>query len=161
MPFSVNPMELVMEALSEVQRRFYQDFPPHPEEARYIGVKLTLEAVALIPAAVPTSDLPKTTKCRYSFATPSTMKPTQFSYPGGSINQIPGEATICGDCRITPFYEVEDVMAKLRTYVDDINAHIADLPSRGPCSKYEVRGPFITCRSGDSASILCPSDVMA
>lgn len=67
--FPVNPMELVMEALKEVQERFYKDFPPHPEEARY------------------------------AFATPSTMKPTQFSYPGGSINQIPGEATICGDCR--------------------------------------------------------------
>ena len=46
---------------------------------------------------------------RYAFATPSSMKPTQFSYPGGSINQIPGEATVCGDCRMTPFYEVEAV----------------------------------------------------
>eukprot|EP00955_Chlamydomonas_euryale_P100313 365274-Chlamydomonas_euryale.AAC.17 len=43
----VNPMELVMEALSVVQKRFYQDFPPHAEEARY------------------------------GYATPSTMKPTQ------------------------------------------------------------------------------------
>ena len=31
---AVNPIELVMEALSEVQARFYKDFPPHPEESR-------------------------------------------------------------------------------------------------------------------------------
>ncbi len=49
------------------------------------------------------------TQKTYGFATPSTMKPTQVSYPGGSINQIPGSATICGDCRITPFYDLEKV----------------------------------------------------
>jgi hypothetical protein len=47
--------------------------------------------------------------CRYSFATPSTLKPTQWHYPSGSINQIPGTATICGDMRITPFYDMEEV----------------------------------------------------
>ncbi|GAX82993.1 hypothetical protein CEUSTIGMA_g10420.t1 [Chlamydomonas eustigma] len=105
---SVNPIELAMEALSEIQSRFYRDFPPHPDELKY------------------------------KFATPSTMKPTQVSYPGGSINQIPGQVTICGDCRLTPFYEVEDAMEKLKTYVDDINANITALPTRGPCSKYEL-----------------------
>ena len=34
----------------------------------------------------------------------SSLKPTQWSYPGGGINQIPGEATLCGDIRVTPFY---------------------------------------------------------
>lgn len=38
-----------------------RDFPPHPSEAKY------------------------------GFATCSTLKPTQWSYPGGSINQIPGQ----------------------------------------------------------------------
>lgn len=28
----INPMELCMEALSIVQRRFYEDYPPHPNE---------------------------------------------------------------------------------------------------------------------------------
>ncbi len=46
---------------------------------------------------------------RYSFATPSTMKPTQWTCPSGSINQIPGEATVCGDIRITPFYDILQV----------------------------------------------------
>lgn len=49
------------------------------------------------------------TTCRYGFATCSTLKPTQWSYPSGSINQIPGSATICGDMRVTPFYDVEEV----------------------------------------------------
>ncbi|KXZ44557.1 hypothetical protein GPECTOR_65g175 [Gonium pectorale] len=77
----------------------------------------------------------------YGFATPSTMKPTQWHYPGGSINQIPGEATVCGDCRITPFYDVQEIMDKLRSYVDELNAAggaggLEGLPTRGPCSKY-------------------------
>eukprot|EP00798_Chlamydomonas_sp_ICE-L_P008197 gene8197-1459_t len=103
---SINPLELCMEAVKEMQERFYRDFPAHAEEARY------------------------------GFATPSTMKPTQFSLPSGSVNQIPGECTICGDCRITPFYDVQAVMDKLVEYVADINANITDLPTRGPCSKY-------------------------
>jgi hypothetical protein len=46
---------------------------------------------------------------RYGFATCSTLKPTQWSYPSGSINQIPGSATVSGDMRVTPFYDVEEV----------------------------------------------------
>ena len=45
---TVNSMELAMEGLKEIQKRFYAEFPPHPMEARY------------------------------GFATPSTMKPTQW-----------------------------------------------------------------------------------
>jgi len=51
---------------------------------------------------------------RYSFATPSTLKPTQWHYPSGSINQIPGTATVCGDMRVTPFYDIEQVMRQGR-----------------------------------------------
>jgi acetylornithine deacetylase len=46
---AINPLELGMEALKEIQSRFYEDFPPHKEEQVY------------------------------GFATPSTMKPTQWS----------------------------------------------------------------------------------
>lgn len=46
---AINPIELGFAAVSEIQRRFYQDFPVHPMEARY------------------------------GFVTPSTMKPTQVS----------------------------------------------------------------------------------
>lgn len=98
-----------MEALRIIQERFYEDFPPHPDEARY------------------------------NFATPSTMKPTQMSVAKGSLNQLPPHTTVSGDVRLTPFYEVKDVIAKLKTYVADLNAGLADpsvVPTRGPCSKY-------------------------
>lgn len=103
---AINPLELALNGLSEIQRRFYSDFPAHSEEARY------------------------------GFATPSTLKPTQWSYPGGSINQIPGECTISGDVRITPFYSCAEVVSAIKGYVEDINSNIETLPSQGPCSKY-------------------------
>lgn len=97
---AINPLELGMEALKEIQSRFYKDFPPHKEEQVY------------------------------GFATPSTMKPTQWSCkfvsvgndllwkenaliyvsifivadPGGGINQIPAECTISGDVRFITLY---------------------------------------------------------
>ncbi|KAL0904882.1 hypothetical protein M5K25_027041 [Dendrobium thyrsiflorum] len=103
---TINPLELAMEALKEIQSRFYQDFPSHPQEQVY------------------------------GFATPSTMKPTQWNFPGGGINQIPGECSISGDVRLTPFYRPTDVTKKLQEYVDDINANIEKLGTRGPVSKY-------------------------
>ncbi|XP_073281644.1 acetylornithine deacetylase-like isoform X1 [Primulina huaijiensis] len=71
---AINPLELAMEALKEIQSRFYKIFPPHPSESVY------------------------------GFATPSTMKPTQWNYPWGGINQIPAECTISGDVRLTSCY---------------------------------------------------------
>ncbi|PSR93532.1 Acetylornithine deacetylase [Actinidia chinensis var. chinensis] len=103
---AINPLELAMEAVKEMQLRFYKDFPPHPKEQVY------------------------------GFATPSTMKPTQWTYPGGGINQIPKECTISGDVRLTPFYNITDVLKKLQEYVDDLNANIEKLDVRGPVSKY-------------------------
>ena len=66
------------------------------------------------------------------------MKPTQVSFPGGSVNQIPGECTISGDVRITPFYDVRDVMAAVERYTAEINANLGALPTRGPMSKYSL-----------------------
>jgi acetylornithine deacetylase len=103
---AINALELAMEASKEIQSRFYKDFPPHPKEKIY------------------------------GFATPSTMKPTQWTYPGGGINQIPGECTVSGDVRLTPFYDVPDVIKKIESYVEDLNANIEKIDSRGPVSKY-------------------------
>ncbi|KAK1273950.1 hypothetical protein QJS04_geneDACA012123 [Acorus gramineus] len=97
---AINPLEMAMEALKDIQLRFYRDFAPHPKEQVY------------------------------GFATPSTMKPTQWNYPGGGINQIPAECTVSGDC------SPRDVAKKLQEYVDDINANIDKLDTRGPVSKY-------------------------
>lgn len=103
---AINPLELSMEALKVIQTKFYEDFPPRPEEVEY------------------------------KFSIPSTMKPTQWSYPGGGVNQIPGECTINGDVRLTPFYDIEDVISKLEKYKEYINENVEKLPTRGPVSKY-------------------------
>lgn len=103
---AINALELCMDALKEIQLRFYKDFPPHEKEAEY------------------------------RFATPSTMKPTQWFYPSGGVNQIPGECTVTGDVRLTPFYDVKDVAKKVQLYVDYLNENITSLEGRGPVSKY-------------------------
>ncbi|GLT81246.1 hypothetical protein SLA2020_526400 [Shorea laevis] len=130
---AINPLELAMEALKEIQQRFYKDFPPHPQEQVY------------------------------GFATPSTMKPTQWSYPGGGINQIPAECTISGDVRLTPFYNVKDAMQKLQQYVDDINKNIEKLDSRGPVSKYvlpdeNLRGSLTLTFNEPMSGVACNLD---
>ncbi|XP_008786311.1 acetylornithine deacetylase [Phoenix dactylifera] len=131
---AINPLELAMEALKEIQSRFYRDFPPHPKEEVY------------------------------GFATPSTMKPTQWSYPGGGVNQIPAECTISGDVRLTPFYNPTDAVKKLQEYVDEINANIEKLDSRGPVSKYvlpdeNLRGRLtITFDEAVTSGVACNLD---
>ncbi|KAL1200646.1 Acetylornithine deacetylase [Cardamine amara subsp. amara] len=130
---AINAMELGMEGLREIQSRFYRDFPPHPQEKVY------------------------------GFATPSTMKPTQWSYPGGGINQIPGECTVSGDVRLTPFYDVEEVIKKLQEYVDDINSNLEKLECLGPVSKYvlpdeNLRGRLTLSFDEASAGVACNLD---
>ncbi|CAN7013419.1 hypothetical protein IGI04_012807 [Brassica rapa subsp. trilocularis] len=130
---AINAMELGMEGLKEIQSRFYRDFPPHEQEKVY------------------------------GFATPSTMKPTQWSYPGGGINQIPGDCTVSGDVRLTPFYDVKEVMKKLQEYVDDINTNIEKLATRGPVSKYvlpeeNLRGRLTLSFDEASAGVACNLD---
>ncbi|KAL9422703.1 hypothetical protein AB3S75_034895 [Citrus x aurantiifolia] len=130
---AINPLELAMEALKVIQTRFYKDFPPHLKEQVY------------------------------GFETPSTMKPTQWSYPGGGINQIPGECTVSGDVRLTPFYNVTDVMKKLQEYVDDINENIEKLDTRGPVSKYvlpdeNIRGSLTLTFDEATNGVACNLD---
>eukprot|EP01133_Synstelium_polycarpum_P019701 gene19701-23594_t len=105
---AINAIELVTDALAEIQKRFYVDFPAHAREADY------------------------------GYDVSSTMKPTLWKKIDGSYNQIPGEATICGDIRLTPFYTMEDVRSKVESYIADINANITDLRSRGPFTKYSL-----------------------
>jgi acetylornithine deacetylase len=102
---AINALELAMEVVRAIQRRFYQDFPPHPEEQRY------------------------------SFATGSTLKPTQWKVPEGSLNQIPGECTVSGDIRLTPFYRIEDAMQQVERYIRELD--VTRLPTLGP-SRYEL-----------------------
>ncbi|CDY44513.1 BnaC01g10360D [Brassica napus] len=120
---AINAMVLGMEGLKEIQSRFYRDFPPHPQEKVY------------------------------GFATPSTMKPTQWSYPGGGINQIPGECTVSGDVRLC-FSNVKEVMKKLQEYYvlpdEDLRGRLTlsfDEASAGVACNLDSRGYHVLCNA--------------
>lgn len=107
----MNAIEMAMDAITEIQRRFYTDFPRHPKENDY------------------------------NFATQSTLKPCQISCTPGALNQLPPECTVQGDVRLSPFYNVKDVREAVNKYVAEINANISMLenPScRGPHTKYSL-----------------------
>lgn len=111
---AINSIEMAMDALNYMQRKFYADFPRDPREDQY------------------------------SFTTCSTMKPTQVSCTEGSLNQVPPVCTIQGDIRLCPFYDVKDACDALRRYAAEINADpCATLQGdgtgpHGPHSKYEL-----------------------
>ena len=69
------------------------------------------------------------------------MKPTQVKCAPGGLNQIPPDATVSGDIRLTPFYDVDALKASIEAEVAAINADIEALPTRGPCSKYVITPP--------------------
>jgi acetylornithine deacetylase len=87
----INSIELAMDAVNFVERRFQAAFPRHALEDKY------------------------------NFHTQSTLKPTQVSCSPGAINQLPGECTMRGDVRLAPFYEVADVRKAVEGYVQEIN----------------------------------------
>ena len=104
----INSLELAMEAMNYIQTQFYKDFPAHPDEERY------------------------------KFATPSTMKPTRMRSSEGPVNQLPSWTEIQGDIRLTPFYDAETYVEKVKGYVEALNDDLSLLQNRGPSSKYEL-----------------------
>lgn len=105
----INAIEFANDATRYCQRRFFQDFPRHPKENEY------------------------------NFTTQSTFKATQIFCSAGTLNQLPAECTVQGDIRLTPFYDMKDVYAKIEGYVAEINANpaiVEDHEHRGPHSKY-------------------------
>lgn len=106
----INSLELAMEAVKTIQDRFYVDFPAKEEETKY------------------------------AFATPSTMKPTQWDCHKNGLNQICPYCTVSGDIRVTPFYNNADIKKAVEGYVADLNAGLDDIPTRGPVSKYSLKG---------------------
>mmetsp|Transcript_77848 Transcript_77848/g.176041 ORF Transcript_77848/g.176041 Transcript_77848/m.176041 type:complete len:531 (-) Transcript_77848:84-1676(-) len=111
---AINSIELANEAVAMIQQRFYDDFPPHPSEEAY------------------------------QFATGSHMKPTQVECAKGSLNQICPETTISGDIRLSPFYEVEEVVERIESYVKDINDDMGNLPGKGPWSSFVLGDKVMT-----------------
>ena len=68
------------------------------------------------------------------------MKPTQIKNAAGSLNQLPPWTEISGDVRLTPFYGPNDCKQFLIDAIADMNTNITKLPTRGPCSKYDIEG---------------------
>lgn len=114
----INSLELCMEAIAEIQKRFYADFPPLADETKY------------------------------NFSCPSTIKPTQIECAQGALNQLPPWTTVSGDIRLSPFYDAGVVMDKVNAYVKDLNDNIQYIPTRGPCSKYTLEGDDVDVKRG-------------
>lgn len=106
---TVNPIELSQNAVTYLQKHFYRHFPPHRMEKRY------------------------------KFATPSTFKPTIMTSAAGSLNQIPPSASISGDIRLTPFYDIEKVVEQMTKAAEELNKDLSVLENYrelGPSSRF-------------------------
>ena len=112
MPFrGINSIEMGMDAMTYIQKRFQEDFKRLPEEDQWL------------------------------FKTQSSLKPTQIKCSQGSLNQLPPECIMEGDVRLAPFYDVADVKTKVLEYVEAINndpSIIENCEVRGPHSKYTL-----------------------
>jgi len=115
----INSIELANVAMERIQERFYEDFPPKPQEETYL------------------------------YAVGSSMKPTQIECQTGSYSQICPETTIHGDIRLSPFYDIEACVKTVDSYVNEINAEMSRLPTRGPFSKF-VLGADVEIQNGET-----------
>ena len=102
--------------MQEIQEEFYKSFPIHEKEGKY------------------------------GFECTSSLKPTRSAIPDSSLNQIPGEFTIRGDIRLTPFYLIKDAMKAVERAVEKLNTEESLIALqnrvrafRGPDSHYVIR----------------------
>ncbi|CAI5959724.1 unnamed protein product [Closterium sp. NIES-64] len=134
--WAINPIEQAMTAIAEIHIRFYRDFPPHAVNPIELGMTALAEIQTRFYRDFPPHEMEKT----YGFATPSTMKPTQWSSTALSLPSLCSvdEAAATRSQHMagigTKF--VDEVAAKLREYVADINANLSTLSGPGPCSKF-------------------------
>lgn len=105
----INSLELAMDAMAKIQAFFYQTFPALAKEREY------------------------------NYACPSTMKPTRMESSLNGLNQIPAWTKIAGDVRLSPFYDMQEMIATMTAFVEKLNGEIASLEgARGPVSKYAL-----------------------
>jgi acetylornithine deacetylase len=100
----VNALELAMAVVRDLGEWFARTCPPHPEEERY------------------------------GYPTPSSLKPTVVDAPNRSFTTIPARVQVTGDFRITPFYEIRDVLREAPEVVAAIDARLerGDVPPGYP-----------------------------
>eukprot|EP00605_Chrysophyceae_sp_TOSAG23-4_P000552 GSChrysophyteH1.ASY1.ANO1.622.1 assembled CDS len=71
----------------------------------------------------------------------NTMKPCQINCTPGALNQLPPEATIEGDIRLTPFYDIKEVQKTIEGWVAELNSDLSllyEFGHHGNHSRYEL-----------------------
>ncbi|EEY70442.1 uncharacterized protein PITG_05858 [Phytophthora infestans T30-4] len=92
------------------------------------GIELGMDALTKIQERFYKDFGPLPQEKEYNYSCPSTMKPTKIESSTNGLNQIPPWVKITGG-----------LIAKLHSYVDDLNANITSLEGkRGPVSKYTL-----------------------
>lgn len=109
----INALELLHDAVADLQGRFYAAYPAAPQEAQY------------------------------GYPTPSSMKPTVSAATGNGCNQVPERASCDGDIRMTPFYDLDDAQRRIAGWVEELNAQLrrgdfAPSPLRGTATRYKL-----------------------
>ncbi|KAL4129248.1 hypothetical protein PRIC2_005258 [Phytophthora ramorum] len=93
----INGLELAMDGMTKIQEYFYKEFGPLDKEKEY------------------------------NYSCPSTMKPTRIESSVNGLNQIPPWAKVAGDVRLSPFYDMKEMISKMTAFVDGLNANITSL----------------------------------
>jgi len=109
----VNALEMASDLIIQVQKKFYERFPPHEREEEY------------------------------GFPCSSSLKPTQIAVPESGINQIPGECTVKGDIRLIPFYSIKDAVKVVDDAVAQLREErfesLHQMAHRGPDARYVLK----------------------
>jgi acetylornithine deacetylase/succinyl-diaminopimelate desuccinylase-like protein len=100
----VNALELAMSATRALSEWFEKTFPAHANEKRW------------------------------GFLSCSSLKATKIRVDNDKITKIPGSASVEGDVRLTPFYDMADVIAGMNKLVGELDRVIraGDRPSGFP-----------------------------
>jgi acetylornithine deacetylase/succinyl-diaminopimelate desuccinylase-like protein len=104
----VNALELAMVASLELSAWFAKTYPPHPDEARW------------------------------KYASSSSLKATVIDVDNQKVTKIPGRAIVRGDIRMTPFYDIDEAVAKARDFVESLNARIACAATGDPMARFRT-----------------------
>lgn len=102
----VNALELGMEVALALSRWFTQTYPSHPNEARW------------------------------HYASSSSLKTTVVDCDNRKVTMIPAKARLQGDIRLTPFYDLSDVLVEAQRFVESVDAQITE--SNGLWSRYRT-----------------------
>jgi acetylornithine deacetylase len=90
----VNALELAMAVSLELGTFFCAFYPPHEDEKKW------------------------------GFLSSSSLKATVIEATNMKETKIPSDVTVRGDIRVTPFYDIKEVMARLESFVPELEARM-------------------------------------